>query len=140
LLVVCLIGFGLYFLYLGPRTGKDGEKRPSVVRQSLDRAEDTATSSNIQQIQSAIEIYKIDNDGKPPASLEELKNSSATKGFPPEMWVDSVTKQPLQYDPATGRVSSPSQSQPPAAAPGQSGQPGINLPDMQPKVPAEDVQ
>jgi hypothetical protein len=125
LLVVVLIGMAIYFLLLGPRQGSDGEVRPSVARQSIDRSKEVGVgSSNNSQIQSAIEIFKQDNDGRAPASLDELKNSPAAKGFPPEMWLDPVTQRPLNYDPATGTVSSPN---PNAGRPG-AGQPGVSNP------------
>ncbi len=107
LLVVVLILIGLYMLYLGKRSGPNGETQPSVLKQSMNKGEDVDTTSNIMQIQQAVEMYKNDNNGKPPASLDELKNSSYGKGYPAEMWVDSVSRQPLNYDPQTGRVSSP---------------------------------
>ncbi len=107
LLVVMLILIGLYMLFLGKRKGENGETKVSVLKQSMNKGEDVATSSNIAQIQQAVEMYKNDNDGKPPASLDELKNSSYGKGYPSEMWFDAVSKQPLQYNPQTGRVSSP---------------------------------
>lgn len=107
LLVVMLILIGLYMLFLGKRKGENGETKVSVLKQSMNKGEDVETSSNIAQIQQAVEMYKNDNDGKPPSSLDELKNSSYGRGYPAEMWVDSVSKQPLQYNPQTGRVSSP---------------------------------
>ena len=107
LLVVVLIVIGLYLLFLGRRTGENGETKVSVLKQSMNKGEDVATSSHILQIQQAVEMYKNDNDGRPPASLDELKNSTYGKAYPAEMWIDSVSKQPLQYDPRSGRVSSP---------------------------------
>ena len=107
LLVVVVILIGLYMLYLGKRTGENGETKASVLKQSMDKGEDVNTTANILQIQQAVEMYKNDNDGKVPASLNDLKNSTYGKGYPPEMWIDSVSKQPLSYDPQTGRVSSP---------------------------------
>jgi len=107
LLVVMLILIGLYMLFLGKRKGENGETKVSVLKQSMDKGEDVKTSSNILQIQQAVEMYKNDNDGKPPASLDELRNSSYGKGYPSEMWFDAVSKQPLQLNPQTGRVSSP---------------------------------
>ncbi len=139
LLAVVLIGFGIYFLYLGPRQGKDGEKRPGVARQSLDAAHGVEADSNIQQIQTAVEMYKMNNDGKPPASLEALKSSGEGRGIPAEMWVDPISKQPLQYDPSTGKVSPPGATppgtSPPVVAPAAPGQPEITLPDTQPAEP-----
>jgi hypothetical protein len=61
-------------------------------------------NSNISQIQQIITMYRNDNEGKPPASLEELKRYAK---FPAEMWIDPLTKQPLIYDPATGSISAP---------------------------------
>lgn len=107
LLIVMLIAIGIYMLYLGQRKGENGETKSSVLKQSMDKGSDVNTTSNIMQIQQAVEMYKNDNDGKVPASLDELKNSSYGKGYPAEMWYDSVSKQPLNYDPQTGRVSSP---------------------------------
>jgi hypothetical protein len=143
LLVVVAILIGLYMMFLGPRQGEDGESRPSVAKQSIDRASNVAGDSNISQIQMAISMFRSDN-GRPPASLDELKKSSYAKGFPPEMWVDPVTKRPLAYDPATGRVSSPATASAPSAsnapAPAGTGATapgGIKIPDMQPKMPAD---
>jgi type II secretory pathway pseudopilin PulG len=141
LLVVMVIIVCLYMLFLGKRTGENGETKESVLVQSMEKGSDTATSSNIAQIQMAVEMYKNDNDGKPPASLDELKNGAYGRGYPAEMWVDSVSKRPLNYDPQTGRISSPTGglpgvpgsagTAPPASdmAPGGvdlSGVPGIN--------------
>lgn len=126
LLAVVLIGMALYFLLLGPRQGSDGEVRPSVARQSIDRSKEVGVGgSNNGQIQAAIEIFKQDNDGRAPSSLDELRNSPAAKGFPAEMWVDPVTQQPLNYDPTTGTVSSPAPN---------AGRPGLSNPSA-PSVP-----
>lgn len=146
LLAVVLILLGLYFLFLGPRRDSSGEARKSVARESIDRAKETGGTNYIGQIQIVIQQYRDDNEGKPPASLEELKRYAK---FPDEMWVEPVTKQPLVYDPQTGTISSPPQSilgagtaaPGSAAAPGSEpippAPPGLNVPDMQPKVPVE---
>jgi hypothetical protein len=107
LLVVVLIMFALYFMFLGPRVGNNGESRPSVAKQSINRAHDTSTASNISQIQMAINMYKDDNDGKAPASLDDFKKSAQGRGIPAEMYIDPVTNQPLVYDPTTGTISAP---------------------------------
>ena len=119
LLVVMVIVIGLYMLFLGKRTGENGETKASVLVQSMEKGSDVATTNNIMQIQQAVEMYKNDNDGKPPASLDELKNSAYGKGYPAEMWVDAVSKRPLNYDPQTGRISSPTGGLP--GAPGSAG-------------------
>ncbi len=101
LLVVIVIGIVLYMALLGPRKGKDGEERPSITSASIDRGQGVALGSNIGQIQQFIGIYKSENDGKVPASLDELKSASK---FPAEMFVNPVDNKPLVYDPATGSI------------------------------------
>lgn len=142
LLAVTLILFGLYFLFLGRRTDESGASRPSVAKQSIDRGNQTAGTSYIRDIQTVIQQYRDDNEGRAPASLDELKSYAK---FPAEMWVDQVTQQPLVYDPQSGTVSAPPQSTLGAttgatAAPGAAippAPPGVTVPDMQPKVPVE---
>lgn len=121
LLVVIAIGLVLYMALLGRRKGPDGEERPSIAKSSIDRGQEVALGSNIGQIQQFIGMYKGDNDGKVPASLDELKSASH---FPPEMFVNPVDNKPLVYDPATGQISAQ-----PGTAPGSSGSPGM------PKIP-----
>jgi hypothetical protein len=98
--VFLLIGLAAFFL-MG-RSGEDGKPGKSTLKASMDRAEGVALDSNIGQIQQGISMFKSDNDGKPPASLEELKRY--LKDYPPEMWVNPLDKKPLIYDPATGTI------------------------------------
>ncbi|MDQ3815270.1 MAG: hypothetical protein M3347_15220, partial [Armatimonadota bacterium] len=55
LLVVVFILIALYFMFLGPRQGKEGETRPSVAKQSIDRAKDVELKSNLSQIRQIID-------------------------------------------------------------------------------------
>lgn len=71
----------------------------TALKRSIDLAQEVALQSNLQQIQMFIGMYKGDNDGKIPASLEELKTSSK---YPAEMFINPVDKKPLGYDPNTG--------------------------------------
>lgn len=156
LLVVVVIMIGLYLTFLGPRRGKDGERRPSVARQSIDRAKEVELNSNISQIQQIIGMYKNDNEGKPPASLDELKSYSK---FPAEMFVNPVDGKPLVYDATTGAIApqpegvAPQAPAPGAPAPGApasqapvapnaggaTGPGGVRIPDLQPQVPADEA-
>lgn len=77
--------------------------KQSAFGRSVDKAKGIDTDSNISQINAALSMAKGDNDGKPPANLDEAKR--ACKGCPPEMWVDGASGNPLRYDPATGTVS-----------------------------------
>ncbi|MDF2439206.1 MAG: hypothetical protein JWN98_190 [Abditibacteriota bacterium] len=139
LLAVTLILFGLYFLFLGPRRDESGATQPSVARQSIDRGHETAGTNYIGQIQLVIQQYRDDNEGRAPASLEELKRYAK---FPPEMWLDPVTQQPLVYDPQTGTVSAPSagsatqSTSGTTGAPGAPVPPGVSVPNVQPQMPA----
>src|SRR5687767_12191568 len=83
--VFLLIGLAVFFLM--PRGSNDGTPQKSVLKKSMDRAEEVGTVSYVSQIQMEIDRIKSDNDGKPPASLEELKRS--LKDYPPEMWINS---------------------------------------------------
>ena len=101
LMVTVLILIGLYMAFLGSRRGEDGEIRPSIAKQSIDRSKEIELQSNVNQIQQFIGMYKSDNDGKPPADLEEVKRASK---FPLTMFINPVDKQPLDYYPATGTM------------------------------------
>ncbi len=112
-----LLGLGL--LLLGSFKKEDGTQQRSVAKRAIDRGESVNTASNISQIQQVIEMYKGDNDGKPPTSYEELRKYA--HDYPSEMWVDGVSGKPLIYDPATGRIMAPEGSNanvPAAGAPG----------------------
>ena len=106
LLVVIVIGIAIYMMFLGLRRGSNGERQSSVFKKSLDKAEDVNTTNNLLQIQQGINMFKSENE-RNPTSLDEFKTSTFGQGYPPEMFVDSVSKQPLNYDAQTGQVSSP---------------------------------
>lgn len=76
-----------------PVTGKE-------VPAPRERARQVATVAYIGQINQAIQMYKMDNDGQNPRNLTELKRYGVTD----EMLIDAQTRRPLAYDPQTGRV------------------------------------
>lgn len=101
LLVTVAIIIAVAGIYLSTK-GKNPDGSTSshtVLRRSIDLAQEVALQSNLQQIQMFMGMYKGDNDGKVPASLEELKTSSK---YPAEMFINPVDKKPLGYDPNTG--------------------------------------
>jgi type II secretory pathway pseudopilin PulG len=116
LLVVVAIIMAAAGFYLSAK-GKNPDGSTSshtALRRSVDLAQEVALQSNLQQIQMFIGMYKGDNDGKVPASLEELKKSSK---FPAEMFINPVDKKPLGYDPATGQmIVTPYEGESPAIA------------------------
>ena len=74
--------------------------KKSILGRSMDKGRGVATDSNIAQIN---QMVPRDENGKPPATLEELRH--ALHDYPAEMWVDDATGKPLQYNPTTGTVS-----------------------------------
>jgi len=102
LLVTIAIGIVLYLMFLGPRTGDDGESRKSIAASSIDMAKEVELNSNISQIQTGVGMFRSDNEGRVPATMDELK--TALK-FPAEMFVNPIDKKPLLYDATTGTVS-----------------------------------
>lgn len=110
-----------------------------VYKRSLDMAKGADTDNNIKQINMALGMAKSDNDGKPPADIEEAKRVARV---PSSMWIDSATGKPLVYDPATGRVSrapeggAPAPGAPAPGAPADSGAPGAPGVPAIPAVPS----
>lgn len=70
-------------------------------KRAMDMAKGVDTDSNISQINQSLSMVKGDNDGKAPATIEEAK---ARAKVPAEMWIDSATGKPLEYDPVSGTV------------------------------------
>jgi type II secretory pathway pseudopilin PulG len=103
LIVVVAIIIAAAGIYLSAK-GKNPDGSTSThtaLRRSIDLAEEVTLQSNLNQIQMTIGMYKQDNEGKPPASFDELKRYAK---FPAEMWINPVDKKPLGYDPATGTM------------------------------------
>lgn len=95
-------------------------------KRAMDMAHGVETDSNINQINQMLGMVKGDNDGKAPATLEEAKRAAKV---PAEMWIDTDTKLPLEYDPVSGtvhRVGAAPNSVPHAGAVGAPGR--INIP------------
>jgi type II secretory pathway pseudopilin PulG len=103
LIVVMAIIIAVAGIYLGTK-GKNPDGSTSshtVLRRDLDLAQEVVLQSNLQQIQMGLGMYKQDNEGKVPASLDDLKKALH---FPAEMWINPVDKKPLGYDPASGLI------------------------------------
>ena len=128
LLVVIVIGIAIYMMFLGPRRGTNGERQSSVLAKSMTKAEDVNTTNNLSQIQTGINLFKAENE-RFPTSLDEFRASTLGSGYPAEMFVDSVSKQPLNYDAQTGQVSSATGGLPgaPGSAPRNTNPGGVDL-------------
>ncbi|MBC8103542.1 MAG: type II secretion system protein [Cytophagales bacterium] len=100
-LLVVIVIIGILAAVLIPSLtggGKDANGKRTL--SPKERAKAVGTTEYIGQINQAIQMYRMDNEDRNPGSLAELK----AYGVLEEMLVDQVTKQPLPYDPATGRV------------------------------------
>ena len=118
-ILVVIVIIGILAAIVIPRLtggGKDASGKPTLAPKQ--RAQQVGTISYVSQIQQAITMYKMDNEERLPANLQELKRYGVTD----EMLIDSVSKQPLQYNPQTGEVTSPT------ALPGRVGN-ALNLPN-----------
>jgi type II secretory pathway pseudopilin PulG len=102
LVVLALLVVLAAFLY--PRlTGSGRNAAGRKVMAPKERAQQAVGVSYIGQINQAIALYRMDNDGRNPPNLTALKRYGVTG----EMLRDPVTKQPLAYDPRTGKVGAP---------------------------------
>ena len=112
LVVLALLVVLAAFLY--PRLAGGGRdaagQRVAAPRQ---RAQQAGGASYIAQINQAVSLYRMDNGGRNPPALRALKRYGVTD----EMLLDPVTRQPLAFDPRTGRVGAPSGAAP-AGVPG----------------------
>lgn len=99
LIVVLIIGIlAAIIIPRYTRGGKDSSGRRTLAPK--ERAQAVGTASYIEQINQAIQMYRMDNEDQNPPTLAALKKY----GVLDEMIIDRVTKQPLPYDPATGRI------------------------------------
>lgn len=101
LLIVVAIGIAMMAYFLAPTKDKNGNEHHGPAKRAIDMSQEVALNSNINQINQFIFMYKNDNDGQVPTSMDELKTSSK---FPAEMFINPVDQKPLNYDPKTGRV------------------------------------
>ena len=114
LIIICILATVLIPRLIGG--GKDAAGKPTLTHK--ERAQQVGTISYISQIQQAITMYKMDNEDRLPQNLQELKRY----GVMDEMLIDSISKRPLQYNPQTGEITSPT------ALPGRIGN-ALNLPN-----------
>lgn len=98
-IAIILILVAAYFTGGFGMVGGKGAGAKGPVAQVKRQASAVELRSNLQQVRAAIEMRAQTDDGFP-ASLDEL-------GLPAEVLICPIGKQRLQYDPATGRVWSP---------------------------------
>ena len=80
-----------------PRADGKGTTIPGLVRAD---AQDDVCRSDLSQLRQLIEIYKTNNDDKPPASLKELNQ-------PDSLTHDPIGNEAYLYNPETGEVKCP---------------------------------
>ena len=121
-ILVVIVIIAVVALFVLPRLlgGTDPVTKKKITS-PRERAQKAAGTEYIGQINLAIQMYKQDHDDQLPPTLADLKNYGVTN----EMMLDPVTKQPLPYDPATGRVGNSAGT---ADVPNLGG--GANLPQI----------
>jgi hypothetical protein len=107
-------------------TNAEIDKGVHAPKRSMDMAKAIETDSNINQINMALGMVKNDNEGKPPATIDDAKKAAKV---PSEMWIDGETGLPLEYDPVSGTVYRKGAAPNTAPHAGAVGAPGrINVP------------
>lgn len=97
-MVVVLVIMVALAAVLFPRIAGHGRTADGKAATPMTKAHDTECLMNLTQVKQGMEVFKSgDPDGKPPASLQDLK-------LPGELLHCPVSKQDYQYDPATGAV------------------------------------
>ena len=100
ILIVAII-IGILAAILIPRLTHGGtDSAGKRILAPKQRAQAVGTTEYIGQINQAILMYRMDNEDRNPRALVELKKYGVTD----EMLTDQVTKQPLPYDSATGKI------------------------------------
>jgi prepilin-type N-terminal cleavage/methylation domain-containing protein len=98
LLVVLAIILGFFWVFTG---GGGKPSRPggptTTPGMAIEQAKNLECRTELSQVRQAIQIYKLSSDGKPPASLDDLRLPYETTHCP-------VGKQQYVYDPQTGQV------------------------------------
>lgn len=97
--VAIIIAAAGFYLSVKGKNPDGSTSTKTVLRRSLDLTQEVALQSNLGQIAQIVGMYKGDNEGKVPATLDELKRYAK---FPEEMFINPVDKEPLGYDPNTG--------------------------------------
>jgi prepilin-type N-terminal cleavage/methylation domain-containing protein len=100
-ILIVIVILALLAVFLLPRLvgGKDPVTKKTILAPKA-RAQQSAGAEYTSQINMAIQMYRQDHEEQNPPTLADLK----TYGVTDEMLMDPVTKQPLAYDPQTGRV------------------------------------
>lgn len=98
ILLVAAIILILVYYFVG-RTDREGKTMPRAVRE---RAQSVACQANLRQVRTAISMFRDQNDGQNPGSLDDL----SSYGVGPGLTQCPVGKAdyPYVYDPATGTV------------------------------------
>ena len=100
LLVVMVIIMILAVVLIPRLTGGKDPVSGKKIASPRERAQMVGGTEYIAQINQAIQMYRMDHEEQNPPNLQALKAYGVTDS----MLVDPVTKQPLYYDPQTGRV------------------------------------
>lgn len=125
-LVAVAIIIVLAALYL-PRIAKR-RAGPGEAATPMQRADDVACLSYQSQINQAISMYKMDHDGAPPRSVDDIKNSKY--GVTDEMLRSPGCSFVVPGGPGSGQAPAPSGAMPPPPAGSRRGPGGVAIPTL----------
>ncbi len=101
--LMAVFAYLLWPTYMGNSTPGIGQKSQGVMNGGpatpLERGQGIECANDLQQIRSAINMYKQSNE-QAPASLSDL----SSYGITGEMLRCPISKQPYSYDPSQGMV------------------------------------
>jgi prepilin-type N-terminal cleavage/methylation domain-containing protein len=98
LIVVCIIAV-LGSLLLSRVIGGGKDKYGNTIQSPMTKAKGTECLSNLNQWRQAYKMATMTGEEEKPRTLQEFG-----RGFPTSMYKCPVGKQPIQFDPQTGRI------------------------------------
>lgn len=98
IVIVAAIIMILVYYFVG-RTDKEGKTMP---RRAKERAESVVCQTNLNQIRTAITMFRDQNEGQNPGSLDDLRDYGVGPGI--NQCPVGKADYPYVYDPATGTV------------------------------------
>ena len=98
--LVVIVLLVLLAAFLFPKLAGSSKDPTGKGASPRERAKQVAGWQYEYQVSQAIAMYRMDNDGQNPPNLQALKKY----GVVDEMLYDPNTRQPIPYDPRTGRV------------------------------------
>lgn len=97
ILAVVFMKGGNVFSAPGSGSTRPDGKGTTIPGAAMAKAHDDECRLHLQDLRMAIQVAEMNDDDKPPATLEETKQG-------PEFYKCPLGGEPYQYDPSTGKV------------------------------------